>query len=41
MNAAAWLQLAAFLILLLALVWPLARAIDSVMAGRFALGHRI
>ncbi len=41
MNTMAWLQLAVFLILLLALAWPLARAIDAVMAGRFALGQRI
>lgn len=41
MNALAWLQLAVFLALLLALAWPLARAIDAVMAGRFALGRRI
>ncbi len=41
MNTLAWLQLAIFLALLLALAWPLARAIDAVMAGRFALGQRI
>jgi potassium-transporting ATPase potassium-binding subunit len=41
MSTAAWLQLAVFLALLLALAWPLARAIDAVMAGRFALGRRI
>lgn len=41
MNSLAWLQLAVFLTLLLALAWPLARAIDAVMAGRFALGQRI
>lgn len=41
MSAMAWLQLAVFLALLLALAWPLARAIDAVMAGRFALGQRI
>ncbi|KRB97919.1 ATPase [Hydrogenophaga sp. Root209] len=41
MSTPAWLQLAAFLALLLALAWPLARAIDAVMAGRFALGRRI
>ncbi|MBQ0917587.1 potassium-transporting ATPase subunit KdpA [Hydrogenophaga aromaticivorans] len=41
MNTLAWLQLAVFLALLLALAWPLARAIDAVMAGRFALGQRI
>jgi K+-transporting ATPase ATPase A chain len=41
MNTLAWLQLAVFLALLLALAWPLARAIDAVMTGRFALGQRI
>ncbi|MDQ7746682.1 potassium-transporting ATPase subunit KdpA [Hydrogenophaga pseudoflava] len=41
MNTLAWLQLAVFLALLFALAWPLARAIDAVMAGRFALGRRI
>jgi potassium-transporting ATPase potassium-binding subunit len=41
MNTLAWLQLAVFLALLLALAWPLARATDAVMAGRFALGQRI
>jgi len=41
MSGGAWLQLAAFLALLLALAWPLARAIESVMAGRFALGQRL
>ncbi len=41
MSGAAWLQLAVFLGVLLALSWPLARAIDAVMAGRFALGQRL
>ncbi|MCW5670994.1 MAG: potassium-transporting ATPase subunit KdpA [Hydrogenophaga sp.] len=41
MSAMAWLQLAVFLALLLALAWPLARGIDAVMAGRFTLGRRI
>ena len=41
MSAGAWLQLAVFLALLLALAWPLARGIDAVMGGRFALGRRI
>lgn len=40
MNTAAWLQLAAFLALLLAMSWPLARGIDAVMAGRFQHGLR-
>ena len=34
MSAAAWLQLAVFLVLLLALSWPLAGWIHSVMQGR-------
>lgn len=41
MTSAAWIQLGAFLALLLALAWPLARAIDAVMAGRFQLGRRL
>ncbi|BEU96496.1 potassium-transporting ATPase subunit KdpA [Acidovorax sp. DW039] len=41
MSTGAWLQLAVFLALLLALAWPLARYIDTVMAGRFALGRRL
>ena len=41
MSTGAWLQLAVFLALLLALAWPLARMIDAVMAGRFALGRRL
>jgi len=40
-NANAWMQLLAFLALLLALAWPLARMIDAVMAGRFGLGRRL
>jgi len=40
-NAAGWTQLVAFLVLLLALALPLARLIDAVMAGRFALGRRL
>jgi K+-transporting ATPase ATPase A chain len=41
MSTPAWLQLVVFLGLLLALAWPLARAIDAVMAGRFSLGRRV
>lgn len=41
MSAAAWMQLVAYLAILLVLAWPLARGIDAVMAGRFALGARI
>ena len=41
MNALAWVQLIVFMTMLLALAWPLARWIDTVMAGRFSLGHRV
>lgn len=41
MSTGAWLQLAVFMALLLALAWPLARYIHAVMAGRFALGRRL
>ena len=41
MNASAWTQLVVYLAVLLALAWPLARLIDAVMAGRFALGRRL
>ena len=41
MTAPAGMQLVAFLAILLLLAWPLARAIDAVMQGRFALGRRI
>ena len=41
MTAPGWMLLAAFVAALLALSWPLARWIDAVMAGRFALGRRI
>ena len=41
MSTGAWLQLAVFLALLLALAWPLARWIDAVMGGRFAVGRRL
>jgi K+-transporting ATPase ATPase A chain len=37
----AWTTLALFLLLLFALAWPLARAIDTVMAGRFTWGQRM
>jgi hypothetical protein len=40
-SAGAWLQLVVYLAVLLALAWPLARWIDAVMAGRFALGRRL
>jgi potassium-transporting ATPase potassium-binding subunit len=40
-NAPAWMQLAAYLAILLLLAWPLARAMDAVMAGRFRWGERV
>jgi K+-transporting ATPase ATPase A chain len=40
-TAAAWMQLIAYLALLLVLAWPLARWIDAVMAGRFTFGARV
>ncbi|MBL8348283.1 MAG: potassium-transporting ATPase subunit KdpA [Rubrivivax sp.] len=41
MNASGWIQLIAYLAVLLALAWPLATWITRVMDGRFALGRRI
>jgi potassium-transporting ATPase potassium-binding subunit len=41
MTPSAWGLLAAFLAVTGLLAWPLARWIDRVMAGRFALGARI
>lgn len=41
MSSASWLLLSAFMVVLLALAWPLARGIEAVMAGRFALGRRL
>ena len=41
MTPAGWLLLAAYCVLVLLLAWPLARWIDSVMAGRFHTGKRI
>ena len=41
MNAPAWMQLVAYLALLLLAAWPLARAMEAVLQGRFALGQRI
>jgi len=40
-NGAAWMQLVAYLLVLLLLAWPLARAMHAVLEGRFALGLRI
>ncbi len=41
MNAPAWIQLLAYLAVLLLLAWPLARAMEAAMQGRFAFGRRI
>ncbi|MEF7615856.1 potassium-transporting ATPase subunit KdpA [Aquincola sp. MAHUQ-54] len=41
MTTAQWLLLGAFVAALLVIAWPLARWIDAVMAGRFALGRRL
>ena len=41
MNAPAWMQLIAYLAILLLLAWPLALMMEAVMQGRFALGRRI
>lgn len=41
MSSSAWIQLIAFLVVLLALAWPLARWIHAVMEGRVAWLRRI
>ncbi|MCT9811400.1 potassium-transporting ATPase subunit KdpA [Acidovorax sp. Be4] len=41
MTNGAWIQLTAFLVVLLGLAWPLARAMEAVVDGRFALGRRL
>ena len=41
MNATAWVQLAAYLASLLLIAWPLARAMEAVVAGRFRWGRRV
>ncbi len=41
MSAPAWMQLAAYLAILLLLAWPLARAMEAVIAGRFRWGRRV
>ena len=41
MNAPAWIQLIAYLAVLLLLAWPLARGIEAVVQGRFAWGRRV
>jgi len=40
-SGPAWMQLAAYLATLLLLAWPLGRAIEAVMQGRFAWGRRV
>lgn len=39
MNAAAWIQLLAYMATLLLLAWPLGRMMEAVMQGRFAFGR--
>ena len=41
MNAPAWMLLVAFLAFLLLFAWPLARVMEAIVQGRFALGRRI
>lgn len=41
MTASAWTLLVVYMVVLVAIAWPLARMIDAVMAGRFALGRRL
>ena len=41
MSTVAWAQLAAFLLVLLLLAWPLARVMHAVLDGRFTLGRCI
>ena len=41
MSGTAWAQLAAYLVVLLLLAWPLARAMHAVLEGRFVLGRRV
>lgn len=41
MTTPSWMLLVVYLLLVLALAWPLARWIDKVLSGRFALGRRI
>ncbi|MDR7272392.1 K+-transporting ATPase ATPase A chain [Pelomonas saccharophila] len=41
MSASAWMQLIAFLVVLLALAWPLARWIHAVMEGRIEWLRRV
>lgn len=41
MNTPAWMQLVAYLALLLLAAWPLAQAMEAVMQGRFRPGRRL
>lgn len=41
MSASAWMQLVAFLVVLLALAWPMARWVHAVMEGRVAWLQRV
>lgn len=41
MSAPAWVQLLAYLAVLLLLAWPLSRAMEAVMQGRFGPGRRV
>ncbi|GAP37248.1 potassium-transporting ATPase subunit KdpA [Piscinibacter sakaiensis] len=41
MTGPAWLQLAAYLAVLLLLAWPLGRAMAAVLEGRFTAGRRV
>lgn len=41
MNTTAWMQLTVYLAVLLAVAWPLGRIIETILAGRFALGLRL
>jgi K+-transporting ATPase ATPase A chain len=41
MTTSSWMLLVVYLLLVLVLAWPLARWIDKVLGGRFALGRRI
>ena len=41
MTTQAWLQLLVYMVVLVALAWPLARMITAVMDGKFAFGKRL
>jgi potassium-transporting ATPase potassium-binding subunit len=40
-NGPAWMQLAAYLAVLLLLAWPLGRVMEAVLQGRFGWGRRV